>query len=88
MHASGPSFIIFSRETGAKVFNIDLEYSEHEIRAALAIDEEKRKSYKLKYLTSRTDGKPNYQVLLDEVINPHLAELERKKAKKSDKSSR
>lgn len=74
----------FSRETGAKIFNIDLEYPEHEIRAALAIDEEKRKSYRLKYLTSREDGKPNYQVLLDEVINPHLAELERKRSKKTD----
>jgi hypothetical protein len=55
--------------TGARVFNIDREYSEEELRAAMVIDRAKRESYKRKYLTSRTDGKPNYQVLLDEVIN-------------------
>ncbi|MFM7828558.1 MAG: hypothetical protein ACKO92_01800 [Actinomycetota bacterium] len=59
----------FSRETGARVFNIDREYSEEELRAAMVIDRAKRESYKRKYLTSRTDDKPNYQVLLDEVIN-------------------
>jgi hypothetical protein len=56
-------------ETGAKIFNIDREYTEQELRDALVIDHAKRESYKRKYLTSRTDGKPNYQVLLDEVIN-------------------
>jgi len=59
----------FSRETGARVFNLDREYSEEELRAAMVIDRAKRESYKRKYLTSRTDDKPNYQVLLDEVIN-------------------
>ena len=59
----------FATETGAKIFNIDREYTEQELRDALEIDHAKRKSYKRKYLTSRTDGKPNYQVLLDEVIN-------------------
>ncbi|MFM8001246.1 MAG: hypothetical protein ACKPAJ_02365, partial [Actinomycetota bacterium] len=58
-----------SRETGARVFNIDREYSAEELRAAMVIDRAKRESYKRKYLTSRTDDKPNYQVLLDEVIN-------------------
>jgi len=58
-----------SRETGARVFNIDREYSEEELRAAMVIDRAKRESYKRKYLTSRTDDKPNYQVLLDEVID-------------------
>jgi hypothetical protein len=58
-----------SHETGAKVFNIDREYTEQELRDALVIDHAKRESYKRKYLTSRTDDKPNYQVLLDEVIN-------------------
>ncbi len=62
----------FSRETGATIFNIDREYSEQEIRAALVIDHEKYESYKQKYLTSRIDGKPNYQVLLDEVIKPKI----------------
>ena len=62
----------FSRETGATIFNIDREYSEHEIRAALVIDHEKYESYKQKYLTSRIDGKPNYQVLLKEVIKPQI----------------
>ncbi len=61
-----------SVETGATIFNIDQEYSEQEIRAALVIDHEKYESYKQKYLTSRTDGKPNYQVLLDEVIKPQI----------------
>ena len=59
----------FARETGAKIFNIDREYTEKELRDALVIDYAKRESYKRKYLTSRTDDKPNYQVLLDEVIN-------------------
>ena len=58
-----------ARETGAKIFNIDREYTEQELRDALVIDHAKREAYKRKYLTSRTDGKPNYQVLLDEVIN-------------------
>ena len=58
-----------AKETGAKIFNIDREYTEQELRDALVIDHAKRESYKRKYLTSRTDGKPNYQVLLDEVIN-------------------
>ena len=58
-----------SHETGAKIFNIDREYTEKDLRDALVIDHAKRKSYKRKYLTSRTDDKPNYQVLLDEVIN-------------------
>jgi hypothetical protein len=58
-----------SHETGAKIFNIDREYTEQELRDALVIDHAKRESYKRKYLTSRTDDKPNYQVLLDEVIN-------------------
>ena len=56
-------------ETGATIFNIDREYTEKELRDALVIDHAKRESYKRKYLTSRTDDKPNYQVLLDEVIN-------------------
>ena len=56
-------------DTGATIFNIDREYSEQELRAALVIDHEKYESYKQKYLTSRTDNKPNYQILLDEVIN-------------------
>ena len=56
-------------ETGSKIFNIDREYTELELREALVIDHAKRESYKRKYLTSRTDDKPNYQVLLDEVIN-------------------
>ena len=59
----------FARQTGAKIFNIDREYTEQELREALVIDHAKRESYKRKYLTSRTDDKPNYQVLLDEVIN-------------------
>jgi len=58
-----------SRDTGARIFNIDREYSEQDLRAALVIDHEKYESYKHKYLTSRTDNKPNYQILLDEVIN-------------------
>jgi hypothetical protein len=58
-----------ARETGARIFNIDREYTEQELREALVIDHAKRESYKRKYLTSRTDNKPNYQVLLDEVIN-------------------
>jgi len=58
-----------SHETGAKIFNIDREYTEKDLRDALVIDHAKRESYKSKYLTSRTDDKPNYQVLLEEVIN-------------------
>jgi hypothetical protein len=58
-----------SRDTGARIFNIDHKYSEQDLRAALVIDHEKYESYKQKYLTSRTDNKPNYQILLDEVIN-------------------
>ena len=58
-----------AKETGARIFNIDREYTEQELREALVIDHTKRESYKRKYLTSRTDDKPNYQVLLDEVIN-------------------
>ena len=58
----------FSVETGARIFNIDREYTEQELREAMVIDHAKYESYKRKYLTSRTDGKPNYQVLLDEVI--------------------
>ncbi len=59
----------FAKETGARIFNIDREHTEQELREALVIDHAKRESYKRKYLTSRTDDKPNYQVLLDEVIN-------------------
>jgi hypothetical protein len=58
-----------AKETGARIFNIDREYTEQDLRDALVIDHAKRESYKRKYLTSRTDDKPNYQVLLDEVIN-------------------
>ena len=66
------SFILnFSVATGATIFNIDREYSEQELRAALVIDHEKYESYKQKYLTSRTDSKPNYQVILEEIINSH-----------------
>jgi hypothetical protein len=57
-----------SSETGARIFNIDREYTEQDLREAMVIDHAKYESYKRKYLTSRTDGKPNYQVLLDEVI--------------------
>jgi len=56
-------------ETGATIFNIDRTYTEQQLRDAMVIDHAKRESYKRKYLTSRTDDKPNYQVLLDEVIN-------------------
>jgi len=64
------SFILnFSLATGATIFNIDRQYSEQEIRAALVIDHEKYASYKQKYLTSRTDNKPNYQVILEEIVN-------------------
>jgi hypothetical protein len=64
------SFILnFSLATGATIFNIDREYSEQELREALVIDHGKYESYKQKYLTSRTDGKPNYQVILEEIIN-------------------
>ena len=58
-----------SLDTGATIFNIDRQYSEQEIRSALVINHEKYASYKQKYLTSRTDGKPNYQVILEEIIN-------------------
>jgi hypothetical protein len=58
-----------SIDTGATIFNIDREYSEQELREALVIDHGKYESYKQKYLTSRTDGKPNYQVILEEIIN-------------------
>jgi len=58
-----------STDTGATIFNIDRQYSEQDIRAALVINHEKYASYKQKYLTSRTDGKPNYQVILEEIIN-------------------
>ncbi len=59
-----------SRDTGATIFNIDRQYSAQEIKAALVIDHKKYESYEQKYLTSRTDGKPNYQVILEEIINP------------------
>ncbi len=59
-----------SRDTGATIFNIDRQYSAQEIKAALVIDHKKYGSYEQKYLTSRTDGKPNYQVILEEIINP------------------
>ena len=66
------SFILnFSLATGATIFNIDREYSGQELRAALVINHEKYESYKQKYLTSRTDSKPNYQVILEEIINSH-----------------
>ena len=58
-----------SRDTGATIFNIDRQYSAQEIEAALIIDHDKYESYKQKYLTSRTDSKPNYQVILEEIIN-------------------
>ncbi len=58
-----------SRDTGATIFNIDRQYSAQEIKAALTIDHDRYESYKQKYLTSRTDGKPNYQVILEEIIN-------------------
>jgi len=61
-----------SSETGATIFNIDREYSEQDLREAMVIDHAKYESYKRKYLTSRIDGKPNYQVLLDEVIKPQI----------------
>ena len=57
-------------ETGATIFNIDKTYSEKELREAMVIDHAKRESYKRKYLTSRTDDKPNYEILLDEIIKP------------------
>ena len=59
-----------SRDTGATIFNIDRQYSAQEIKAALVIDHKKYGSYEQKYLTSRTDGKPNYQVILEEIIKP------------------
>ena len=63
-----------ARETGARVFNIDEEYTDEEIRAALTIDEAKYARYTRKYLTTRTDDKRNYEILLEEVIWPY-AEL-------------
>ncbi len=59
----------FSLATGATIFNIDRHYSAQDIKAALIIDHKKYESYKQKYLTSRTDGKPNYRVILDEIVN-------------------
>ena len=59
----------FSLATGATIFNIDRQSSAQEIEAALTIDHDRYESYKQKYLTSRTDGKPNYQVILEEIIN-------------------
>ena len=64
------------RETGARVFNIDEEYTDDEIRAALVVDEAKYARYTRKYLTTRTDDKRNYEILLEEVIWPY-AELYR-----------
>ena len=58
-----------SRDTGATIFNIDRHHSAQETKAALTIDHDRYESYKQKYLTSRTDGKPNYQVILEEIIN-------------------
>ncbi|MFZ9291589.1 MAG: hypothetical protein ACO26C_03480 [Ilumatobacteraceae bacterium] len=65
-----------ARETGARVFNIDEEYTDDEIRAALVVDEAKYARYTRKYLTTRTDDKRNYEILLEEVIWPY-AELYR-----------
>ena len=61
----------FAFETGARVFNIDQDYTDDEIRAALTIDEAKYARYRRKYLTTRTDDKRNYQILLEEVIWPY-----------------
>ena len=65
-----------ARELGARVFNIDEEYTDDEIRAALVVDEAKYARYTRKYLTTRTDDKRNYEILLEEVIWPY-AELYR-----------
>jgi hypothetical protein len=59
------------RETGARVFNIDRDYTDDEIRAALTIDEAKYARYRRKYLTTRTDDKRNHEILLEEVIWPY-----------------
>jgi hypothetical protein len=61
----------FALETGARVFNIDRDYTDDEIRAALTIDEAKYARYRRKYLTTRTDGKRNHEILLEEVIWPY-----------------
>jgi hypothetical protein len=61
----------FALETGARVFNIDRDYTDDEIRAALTIDEAKYARYRRKYLTTRTDDKRNHEILLEEVIWPY-----------------
>jgi hypothetical protein len=53
------------------VFNIDRDYTDDEIRAALTIDETKYARYTHKYLTTRTDHKRNYEILLEEIIHPY-----------------
>jgi hypothetical protein len=62
---------LMARETGARVFNIDRDYTDDEIRAALTIDEAKYARYRRKYLTTRTDDKRNHEILLEEVIWPY-----------------
>ena len=54
---------------GVKPVNIDSKFDGNLIKNSLAINEEKYREYKTKYLTSRDDKKLNYQILSNIELN-------------------
>ena len=55
----------FSDALGIKLINIDEVFDKNKIIKALEIDKVKYSEYKTNYLTSRTDSKPNYKIIME-----------------------
>ena len=56
-------------ECGTSPVNIDGTFDNKELSSLMCIDQKCRANYIQRYLTARDDSKPNYQILLDEIIS-------------------
>ena len=61
------SFLIsqknFSQSIGSEIINIDEKIEKKKIIKALKIDKKKLEKYRMNFLTSRKDFKPNYKII-------------------------
>jgi hypothetical protein len=56
-------------ECGTMAVNIDDTFDNKDLLSLVCINQKCRGEYIKKYLTTRNDSKPNYQILLDEIIS-------------------
>ena len=53
----------FSQSIGSEIINIDEKIEKKKIIKALKIDKKKLEKYRMNFLTSRKDLKPNYKII-------------------------